>query len=101
MSIFNTSFNRLSEVKYPTNHQKYMLAVLYNAKEQYESSKSTFTGRNNTRGRYVLPMPDYLQERVNNRGKVAGERIVTDEDEEAYNAMMEILAGKERGDVQG
>ena len=92
-------FNRLSEVKYPTNHQKYMLAVLYNAKEQYESSKSTFTGRNNTRGRYVLPMPDYLQERVNNRGKVAGERIVTDEDEEAYNAMMEILAGKERSDV--
>ena len=94
-------FDRLSEVKYPTNHQKYMLAVLYNAKEQYESSKSTFTGRNNTRGRYVLPMPDYLQERVNNRGKVAGERTVTDEDEEAYNAMMEILAGKERGDVQG
>lgn len=92
-------FNRLSEVKYPTNHQKYMLAVLYNAKEQYESSKSTFTGRNNTRGRYVLPMPDYLQERVNNRGKVAGERIVTDEDEEAYNAMMETLAGKERSDV--
>ena len=92
-------FDRLSEVKYPTNHQKYMLAVLYNAKEQYESSKSTFTGRNNTRGRYVLPMPDYLQERVNNRGKVAGERTVTDEDEEAYNAMMEILAGKERSDV--
>lgn len=92
-------FDRLSQVKYPTNHQKYILAVLYNAKEQYESSKSTFTGRNNTRGRYVLPMPDYLQERVNNRGKVAGERIVTDEDEEAYNAMMEILAGKERSDV--
>ena len=94
-------FDRLSQVKYPTNHQKYMLAVLYNAKEQYESSKSTFTGGNNTQGRYVAPMPEYLQERVNNRGKIAGERTVTDEDEEAYNALMEALEGKERGDVQG
>ena len=94
-------FDRLSQVKYPTNHQKYILAVLYNAKEQYESSKSTFTGGNNTQGRYVAPMPDYLQERANNRGKVARERTVTDEDEAAYNAMMEALEGKERGDVQG
>lgn len=92
-------FDRLSQVKYPTNHQKYILAVLYNAKEQYESSKSTFTGGNNTQGRYVMPMPDYLQERVNNRGRETKERIVTEEDEAAYNALMQELHGKERSDV--
>lgn len=92
-------FDRLSQVKYPTNHQKYILAVLYNAKEQYESSKSTFTGGNNAQGRYVLPMPDYLQERLNNRGSEKKERIVTEEDEAAYNALMQELHGKERSDV--
>ena len=92
-------FTRLSQVSYPTNHKNYMLAVLFNAKEQYESSKSTFTGGNNTQGRYVAPMPDYLQERVNNRGKSTGERIITDEDTAAYNALMETLNGKERSDV--
>ena len=92
-------FDRLSQVKYPTNHQKYILAVLYNAKEQYESSKSTFTGGNNAQGRYVLPMPDYLQERMNNRGRKSKERIVTEEDEAAYNALMQELNGKERSDV--
>ena len=92
-------FDRLSQVKYPTNHQKYILAVLYNAKEQYESSKSTFTGGNNAQGRYVLPMPDYLQERLNNRGKKSKERIVTEEDEAAYNALIQELHGKERSDV--
>ena len=92
-------FDRLSQVKYPTNHQKYILAVLYNAKEQYESSKSTFTGGNNAQGRYVLPMPDYLQERVNNRGRKSKERIVTEEDEATYNALMQELHGKERSDV--
>lgn len=92
-------FDRLSQVKYPTNHQKYILAVLYNAKEQYESSKSTFTGGNNAQGRYVLPMPDYLQERVNNRSRKSKERIVTEEDEAAYNAFIQELHGKERSDV--
>ena len=92
-------FDRLSQVKYPTNHQKYILAVLYNAKEQYESSKSTFTGGNNMQGRYVMAMPDYLQERVNNRGSEKKERIVTEEDEAAYNALMQELHGKERSDV--
>lgn len=92
-------FDRLSQVKYPTNHQKYILAVLYNAKEQYESSKSTFTGGNNAQGRYVAPMPDYLQERVNKRGRGTKERTVTEEDEAAYNALMQELYGKERGDV--
>lgn len=92
-------FDRLSQVKYPTNHQKYILAVLYNAKEQYESSKSTFTGGNNTQGRYIMPMPDYLQERVNNRGRKSKERIVTEDDEAAYNALMQELHGKERSDV--
>lgn len=92
-------FDRLSQVKYPTNYQKYILAVLYNAKEQYESSKSTFTGGNNAQGRYVLPMPDYLQKRMNNRGSETKERIVTEEDEAAYNALMQELHGKERSDV--
>ena len=92
-------FTRLSQVSYPTNHKNYMLAVLFNAKEQYESSKSTFTGGNNTQGRYVAPMPDYLQERVNSRGKSTGEREVTEEDEAAYNALMQELYGKERNDV--
>lgn len=92
-------FDRLSQVKYPTNHQKYILAVLYNAKEQYESSKSTFTGGNNAQGRYVLPTPDYLQERMNNIGRKSKERIVTEEDEAAYNALMQELHGKERSDV--
>lgn len=92
-------FDRLSQVKYPTNHQKYILAVLYNAKEQYESSKSTFTGGNNAQGRYVLPMPDYLQERMNSIGRKSKERIVTEEDEAAYNAFMQELHGKERSDV--
>nr|DAP11779.1 MAG TPA: hypothetical protein [Caudoviricetes sp.] len=92
-------FDRLSQVKYPTNHQKYILAVLYNAKEQYESSKSTFTGGNNAQGRYVLPMPDYLQERMNNRSRKSKERIVTEDDEAAYNALMQELHGKERSDV--
>ena len=92
-------FDRLSQVKYPTNHQKYILSVLYNAKEQYESSKSTFTGGNNAQGRYVMPMPDYLQERVKNRGRKSRERIVTEDDESAYNALMQELHGKERSDV--
>ena len=91
-------FTRLSQVSYPTNHKNYMLAVLFNAKEQYESSKSTFTGGNNTQGRYVAPTPDYLEKRISNRGKT-GERIITAEDEAAYNAMMETLNGKERNDV--
>ena len=95
-------FDRLSQVKYPTNHQKYILAVLYNAKEQYESSKSTFTGGNNMQGRYVMPMPDYLQERMNNMnniGRKSKERIVTKEDEAIYNVLMQELHGKERSDV--
>lgn len=95
-------FDRLSQVKYPTNHQKYILAVLCNAKEQYESSKSTFTGGNNMQGRYVMPMPDYLQERMNNMnnvGRKSKERIVTEEDEATYNALMQELHGKERSDV--
>ncbi|WP_299322009.1 hypothetical protein [uncultured Gemella sp.] len=95
-------FDRLSQVKYPTNHQKYILAVLYNVKEQYESSKSTFTGGNNMQGRYVMSMPDYLQERMsnmNNIGRKSKERIVTEEDEATYNALMQELHGKERSDV--
>ena len=46
-----------------------------------------------------MPMPDYLQERVNNRGRKSKERIVTEDDEAAYNALMQDLHGKERSDV--
>ena len=93
-------FTRLSQVSYPTNHKNYMLAVLYNAKEQYESSKSTFTGGNNAQGRYVMPIPEYLEKRINNRGKT-GERVITQEDEDAYAQLMkELSKGKEQEDVQ-
>ena len=93
-------FTRLSQVSYPTNHKNYMLAVLYNAKEQYESSKSTFTGGNNAQGRYVMPVPEYLEKRINNRGKTE-ERVITQEDEDAYAQLMkELSKGKEQEDVQ-
>lgn len=93
-------FTRLSQVSYPTNHKNYMLAVLYNAKEQYESSKSTFTGGNNAQGRYVMPVPEYLEKRINNRGKT-GERVITQEDENVYAQLMkELSKGKEQEDVQ-
>ena len=91
-------FTRLSQVSYPTNHKNYMLAVLFNAKEQYESSKSTFIGGNNAQGRYVAPIPEYLEKRINNRGKT-GERVITQEDEDAYSEMLaELTNGKERED---
>ena len=98
----NYIFSRLSQVKYPTNHQNYMLAVLFNAKEQYESSISTFTGgkTNNIPGKYVVPVPDYLKDRISGKSKTKDERVVTDEDEEAYKEMMsELTKGKERNDV--
>ena len=97
----NYIFSRLSQVKYPTNHQNYMLAVLFNAKDQYESSISTFTGgKNNIPGKYVVPVPDYLKDRIAGKNKTKEERVVTDEDEEAYKEMMsELTKGKERNDV--
>jgi len=97
----NYIFSRLSQVKYPTNHQNYMLAVLFNAKDQYESSISTFTGgKNNIPGKYVVPVPDYLKDRIAGKSKTKEERVVTDEDEEAYKEMMsELTKGKERNDV--
>ena len=98
----NYIFSRLSQVKYPTNHQNYMLAVLFNAKEQYESSISTFTGgkTNNIPGKYVVPVPDYLKDRISGKSKTKDERVVTDEDEEAYKEMMsELTKGKERKDA--
>ena len=98
----NYIVSRLSQVKYPTNHQNYMLAVLFNAKEQYESSISTFTGgkTNNIPGKYVVPVPDYLKDRISGKSKTKDERVVTDEDEEAYKEMLsELTKGKERNDV--
>ena len=98
----NYIFSRLSQVKYPTNHQNYMLAVLFNAKDQYESSISTFTGGkvNNIPGKYIVPVPDYLKDRVAGKNKPKEERVVTDEDEEAYREMMsELTKGKERKDA--
>ena len=98
----NNVLSKLNPAIKVSNHKNYILFILYNAKEQYESSKSTFTGGNNAHGRHVLPMPDYLQERMNNMnnvGRKSKERIVTEEDEATYYALMQELYGKERSDV--
>ena len=85
-----------------SNHRNYMLFILFNAKEQYESSLSTSSkpvskSHNN---KYVAPTPEYLEKRISNRG-AAGERVVTKEDEDAYTQMMKELGkGKEQEDVQ-
>lgn len=55
---------------------------------------------NNIPGKYVVPVPDYLKDRISGKSKTKDERVVTDEDEEAYKEMMsELTKGKERNDV--
>ena len=45
-------------------------------------------------------IPDYLKDRIAGKSKTKEERVVTDEDEEAYKEMMsELTKGKERNDV--
>ena len=72
-----------------------MLAVLYNAEDQYESSQSTFKGQ---QGKHHSPIPDYLQQQMDKIGDTTlKERPKpTEEDEEAYNEMLrELNKGKE------
>lgn len=84
-----------------SNHRNYMLSIMFNAKEQYESSLSTSSKpvSKSYNNKYVAPTPEYLEKRINNRG-AAGERVVTKEDEDAYAEMMKVLGnGKEQEDV--
>ena len=82
-----------------SNHRNYMLSILFNAKEQYESKLSTSSKpASKFNNKYVVPIPEYLEKRINNRGKT-GERVITQEDEDAYSEMLEELTnGKERED---
>ena len=84
-----------------SNHRNYMLSILFNAKEQYESSLSTSSKpASKFNNKYVAPVPEYLEKRINNRGKT-GERVITQEDEDAYTQLMkELSKGKEQEDVQ-
>ena len=78
-----------------------MLYLLFNVKEQYESKLSTSSKpASKFNNKYVAPTPEYLEKRINNRGKT-GERVVTQEDEDAYSEMLaELTNGKEREDEQ-
>ena len=84
-----------------SNHRNYILFILYNAKEQYESSLSTSSKPGSKfYNKPVAPFPEYLEKRINNRGKT-GERVITQEDEDAYAQLMKELGkGKEQEDVQ-
>lgn len=75
-----------------SNHRNYMLFILFNAKEQYESSLSTSSKpASKFNNKYVAPIPEYLEKRINNRGKT-GERVITQEDEDAYADLMKELS---------
>ena len=76
-----------------SNHRNYMLSILFNAKEQYESSLSTSSKpvSKSHNSKYVAPTPEYLEKRINNRGKT-GERVITQEDEDAYAELMKELS---------
>jgi putative conjugative transposon protein len=84
-----------------SNHRNYILFILYNAKEQYESRLSTSSKpASKFNNKYVAPTPEYLEKRISNRG-ATGERIITKEDEDAYAEMMKVLGnGKEQEDIE-
>ena len=84
-----------------SNHRNYILFILYNAKEQYESRLSTSSKpASKFNNKYVAPTPKYLEKRISNRG-ATGERVITQEDEDAYAEMMKVLSnGKEQEDVE-
>ena len=84
-----------------SNHRNYILSILFNAKEQYESSLSTSSKpASKFNNKYVAPIPEYLEKRINNRGKT-GKRVITLEDEDAYAEMMKVLGnGKEQEDIE-
>lgn len=97
----NNVLSKLNPAIKVSNHKNYILFILYNAKEQYESSLSTGSKpASKFNNKYVAPTPEYLEKRINNRGKT-GERVVTQEDEDAYVELMkELSKGKEQEDVQ-
>ena len=75
-----------------SNHRNYILFILYNAKEQYESSLSTSSKPGSKfNNKPAAPFPEYLEKRINNRGKT-GERVITQEDEDAYADLMKELS---------
>ena len=97
----NNVLSKLNPAIKVSNHRNYILFILYNAKEQYESSLSTSNKpASKFNNKYVAPTPEYLEKRINNRGKT-GERAITQEDEDAYaDLMKELSKGKEQEDVQ-
>lgn len=97
----NNVLSKLNPAIKVSNHKNYILFILYNAKEQYESSLST-SGKPASKfnNKYVAPIPEYLEKRINNRGKTR-KRVITLEDEDAYAEMMKVLGnGKEQEDVE-
>nr|DAJ67183.1 MAG TPA: helix-turn-helix domain protein [Caudoviricetes sp.] len=97
----NNVLSKLNPAIKVSNHKNYILFILYNAKEQYESSLSTSSKLGSKfNNKPAAPFPEYLEKRINNRGKT-GERVITQEDENAYAEMMKVLGnGKEQEDVQ-
>ena len=97
----NNVLSKLNPAIKVSNHRNYILFILYNAKEQYESSLSTSSKpASKFNNKPVAPFPEYLEKRINNRGKT-GERVITQEDEDAYAQLMkELSKGKEQEDVQ-
>lgn len=97
----NNVLSKLNPAIKVSNHKNYILFILYNAKEQYESSLST-SGKPGSKfyNKPVAPFPEYLEKRINNRGKT-GERVITQEDEDVHAQLMkELSKGKEQEDVQ-
>ena len=97
----NNVLSKLNPAIKVSNHKNYILFILYNAKEQYESSLSTSSKPvSKFNNKPAAPFPEYLEKRINNRGKT-GERVITQEDEDAYAQLMnELSKGKEQEDVQ-
>lgn len=97
----NNVLSKLNPAIKVSNHRNYILFILYNAKEQYESSLSTSSKpASKFNNKYVAPTPKYLEKRISNRG-ATGERVITQEDEDAYAEMMKVLSnGKEQEDVE-
>lgn len=97
----NNVLSKLNPAIKVSNHRNYILFILYNAKEQYESSLSTSSKPGSKfYNKPVAPFPEYLEKRINNRGKT-GERVITQEDEDVHAQLMkELSKGKEQEDVQ-
>lgn len=88
----NNVLSKLNPAIKVSNHRNYILFILYNAKEQYESSISTSSKPvSKFNNKPAVPFPEYLEKRINNRGKT-GERVITQEDEDAYAELMKELS---------